>query len=64
MLGMENDGTFEPRLEDLMEEEHDRREDLNADDEEWEPEFKRPRIKRENTDAGKGYKYCTVQRFC
>lgn len=53
MLGLENDGTFEPRLEDLMEEEHDRREDLNADDEEWEPEFKRPRIKRENTDTGK-----------
>ncbi|KAK4299054.1 hypothetical protein Pmani_028644 [Petrolisthes manimaculis] len=51
MLGMENDGTFEPHLDDLMEEEHDRREDFNADDEEWEPEFKRPRIKRENTDT-------------
>ncbi|KAK3866433.1 hypothetical protein Pcinc_028040 [Petrolisthes cinctipes] len=51
ILGMENDGTFEPHLDDLIEEEHDRREDFNADDEEWEPEFKRPRIKRENTDA-------------
>ncbi|XP_071523974.1 uncharacterized protein [Panulirus ornatus] len=51
VLGLEMDENFEPRVEDLMEEEHDNREDCNAQDEEWEPEFKRPRIKREAADS-------------
>lgn len=48
LLDMELDSNFEPQVEDLMEE------DPGIQDEEWEPEFKKPRIKRENTDpAGK-----------
>ncbi|XP_050720095.1 zinc finger and BTB domain-containing protein 17-like isoform X5 [Eriocheir sinensis] len=44
LLDMELDSNFEPQVEDLMEE------DPGIQDEEWEPEFKKPRIKRENTD--------------
>lgn len=44
LLDMELDGNFEPQVEDLMEE------DTGIQDEEWEPEFKKPRIKRESTD--------------
>ncbi|XP_069174290.1 uncharacterized protein [Procambarus clarkii] len=51
VLGLEMDENFEPRVEDLMEEENDHREDRSTQDEEWEPEFKKPRIKREAVDA-------------
>lgn len=44
LMDMELDGNFEPHVEDLMEE------DIGIQDEEWEPEFKKPRIKKENTD--------------
>ncbi|XP_037797583.1 zinc finger protein 287-like isoform X4 [Penaeus monodon] len=47
ILGLEMDENFEPRMEDLLEEEQDHREDRTIQDEEWEPEFKRPKIKRE-----------------
>nr|XP_053635875.1 zinc finger and BTB domain-containing protein 41-like isoform X1 [Cherax quadricarinatus] len=52
ILGLEMDENFEPRVEDLMEEENDHREDRSTQDEEWEPELKRPRIKKESVDTG------------
>ncbi|CAL4159301.1 unnamed protein product, partial [Meganyctiphanes norvegica] len=53
-VSLELDSNFEPRAEDLLEEAADQQEDLIASgalDDEWEPEFKRPRFKRENVDA-------------
>ena len=44
MLDMELDGNFEPQVEDLMDE------DPSLHDDDWEPEFKKPRIKKETTD--------------
>lgn len=44
LLDMELDSNFEPQVEDLMEE------DPGIQDDEWEPEFKKPRIKKEHTD--------------
>lgn len=49
------DENFEPRMEDLLEEEQDHREDRTIQDEEWEPEFKRPKIKREPVEPGMFY---------
>lgn len=57
ILGLEMDENFEPRMEDLLEEEQDHREDRTIQDEEWEPEFKRPKIKREPVEPGMFY-YC------
>ncbi|KAK8385532.1 hypothetical protein O3P69_016368 [Scylla paramamosain] len=43
LLDMELDGNFEPQVEDLMDE------DPSLQDDDWEPKFKRPRIKKEST---------------
>ncbi|KAG7165056.1 hypothetical protein Hamer_G004815, partial [Homarus americanus] len=51
VLGLEMDETFEPRVEDLMEEEIDHREDRHTQDEEWEPDIKKPKIKKEAVDT-------------
>ncbi|XP_066939918.1 uncharacterized protein [Macrobrachium rosenbergii] len=50
-IEIEGDEIYQPQVDDLLEEEQDRREDRDSLDEEWEPEVKRARIKREsNTD--------------
>ncbi|XP_045121773.1 PR domain zinc finger protein 5-like isoform X6 [Portunus trituberculatus] len=46
LLDMELDGNFEPQVEDLMDE------DPSLQDDDWEPKFKRPRIKKESTSIG------------
>lgn len=51
---MELDSNFEPQVDDLMEEE-----DPGIQDDEWEPEFKKPRIKKENTDIA-GRAWCVL----
>ena len=43
---MELDGNFEPQVDDLMDE------DPSLQDDDWEPRFKRPRIKKESTSIG------------
>ena len=49
---IETDDIYEPKLEDLMEEEHDQREDRDSVDEEWEPDIKRAKMKREPSSTG------------
>ncbi|KAK7076669.1 hypothetical protein SK128_018762 [Halocaridina rubra] len=49
-IALEMDETFEPQVDDLMEEEHDQKDDRDTKDEEWEPEYKRPRIKRDPSE--------------
>ncbi|XP_064111113.1 zinc finger protein 808-like isoform X6 [Macrobrachium nipponense] len=48
-IEIEGDEIYQPQVDDLLEEEQDRREDRDSLDEEWEPEVKRARIKKEST---------------
>lgn len=51
-MDLEMDETFEPQIDDLIDEEREILEEQTNQDEEWEPEYKRPRIKKETVEGG------------